>query len=141
MEYLTLNGFGYEASVATKRGGSLIRLACPALNAESLRTPIKGMTDNPFLYGTPLIFPPNRIAGGRFSFEGRVYELPVNEPATGCFPHGVLHETPFRCLTSIRFAPHLATIPAPSNTWASRTPFPYGFSISYAKTGLYSRQT
>ena len=51
--------------------------------------------DNAFLYGTPLLFPPNRIKNGKFTFEGREYSLPVNEEATGCFLHGTLHETPF----------------------------------------------
>lgn len=33
-----------------------------------------------FQYGTPLLFPPNRVRNGRFSFRGREYKLPLNEP-------------------------------------------------------------
>ena len=43
----------------------------------------------PAAYGFPVLFPPNRIDGGRFVFRGREYFLPVNEPARGNHLHGV----------------------------------------------------
>ena len=92
---LELHAHGYTAVILPERGGSCVDLAKGDVHA--LRTP-KSMTDyegNPFLYGTPLLFFPNRISGGSFDFEGRRYVLPMNEPATGCFLHGTLHETPF----------------------------------------------
>ena len=125
MDSIFLNGFGYAAQIAPARGGSLLRLARPALKAESLRTPPDGPLDNPFLYGTPLLFPPNRIAGGRFAFEGRDYALPVNEPATGCFLHGALHRTPFQ----VRYADTLCAklfYHAPAGAYMG---FPHAFSI------------
>ncbi|MBO7214246.1 MAG: aldose 1-epimerase, partial [Clostridia bacterium] len=51
--------------------------------------------DNPYLYGAPLLFPVNRISGGKFKFENREYVFPINEEKTNCHLHGVLHETPF----------------------------------------------
>ena len=51
--------------------------------------------DNPYLYGMPILFPVNRIEGGRFTFEGREYVFPINEEKTGCHLHGDLHQTPF----------------------------------------------
>ena len=51
--------------------------------------------DNPYLYGMPVLFPVNRIEGGRFEFEGREYRFPINEPETGCLLHGILHAAPF----------------------------------------------
>ncbi|MFC5651176.1 aldose 1-epimerase [Paenibacillus solisilvae] len=33
-----------------------------------------------FKYGTPILFPPNRIKKGTFSFQGKTYRLPINEP-------------------------------------------------------------
>ncbi|NQX58432.1 aldose 1-epimerase [Paenibacillus qinlingensis] len=38
------------------------------------------------MYGTPILFPPNRILEGTFTFGGRHYRLPLNEP-----PHHHLH--------------------------------------------------
>ena len=90
-----LRAHGYTAVILPERGGSCVDLAKGDVHA--LRTPAS-MADyeaDPFLYGTPILFFPNRISGGSFDFEGRRYVLPVNEPATGCFLHGTLHETPF----------------------------------------------
>lgn len=54
----------------------------------------------------PMLFPPNRISGAEFEFEGRTYKFPVNESKTGCFVHGIMHETAFdileACDTSIK---------------------------------------
>ncbi|AZN43083.1 aldose 1-epimerase [Paenibacillus albus] len=37
-------------------------------------------------YGTPILFPPNRVREGTYTFNGRTYQLPINEP-----PHHHLH--------------------------------------------------
>lgn len=51
--------------------------------------------------GTPVLFPwPNRIAGARFTWEGAEYELPRNEPSTGCSIHGYAVAAPWRVVTS-----------------------------------------
>lgn len=51
--------------------------------------------------GVPILFPwPNRIAGGRFTFEGREYLLPVNEQATGASIHGYAVDRPWRVIDS-----------------------------------------
>lgn len=92
---LRLIGAGYEAWILPHRGANCVRLWRPACGTESLRTPSGESMDHPYLYGTPVLFPPNRIAGGHFTFAGREYRLPVNEPATGCFLHGTLHQMPF----------------------------------------------
>ncbi|XID92326.1 aldose 1-epimerase [Paenibacillaceae bacterium WGS1546] len=39
-----------------------------------------------FQYGTPILFPPNRVKNATFTFRGQVYTLPLNEP-----PHHHLH--------------------------------------------------
>jgi len=84
------------AEVLPERGANLIKFVDKELNADVLRTP-KDDSDfeNPFFYGTPILFPPNRISGGQFEFEGRKYIFPINEPDTGCVLHGTLHETAF----------------------------------------------
>ncbi len=88
----------YEAKIQPSRGANCLSFKHFPSKICALRTynpdEITEL-DNPFLYGTPLLFPPNRIKGGRFTYDGREYTLPVNEEATGCFLHGTLHETPF----------------------------------------------
>ena len=92
---IELEAAGYRAQILPERGGSCISLT--RYGAQALRTPEgeESYKANAFLFGTPLLFFPNRISSGRFTFEERTYSLPVNEPATGCFLHGTLHETAF----------------------------------------------
>ena len=63
-----LAGFGWQAEVLPAYGMNLIRLA--RSGSELLRTP-EGETQlrrEPQVYGMPLLLPPNRTAGGAFTF-------------------------------------------------------------------------
>ena len=51
-------------------------------------------------YGMPVLFPPNRIADGRFVFENREYVFPVNEPKTRCHLHGDLNKREFELISA-----------------------------------------
>lgn len=86
------------AEIYPKRGANLIRLFDKKYGVEILRSPEQlsdFTTKNPYLFGMPLLFPPNRISDAKFEFEGRIYKFPVNEEKTGCFVHGIMHETEF----------------------------------------------
>ena len=48
------------------------------------------LSSHPQYYGVPLIFPPNRTADGLFRFQGRIYQLPINDPAHNFNVHGIL---------------------------------------------------
>jgi aldose 1-epimerase len=87
----------YRAEICSADGGNCYRLYEKAHGAELLRTPHSEDALNAArcLYGTPLLFPANRIRGGCFPFLGRTYTFPINEPETGCHLHGDLHRTPF----------------------------------------------
>lgn len=50
------------------------------------------------VYGVPFLFPPNRIKGGCFTFDGREYRFPINEPERGNSIHGVMSQTAFEVL-------------------------------------------
>ena len=96
--FLPIEGGGYTAVIHPSRGANCISLRHES-GASLLREPPRdGILDNPYLYGMPILFPVNRIAGGEFSFEGRLYRFPINEPNTGCHLHGFLHETPFNVI-------------------------------------------
>lgn len=86
------------AEIYPSRGANIIRLFDKKLGIDILRTPdvlSDFETQNPYLYGMPMLFPPNRISDAEFEFENRMYKFPVNEPNTGCFVHGTMHETEF----------------------------------------------
>ncbi len=47
--------------------------------------------------GIPILFPfPNRVAGGTYTFEGRTYQLDVNEPGRHNHIHGLVCNRPWR---------------------------------------------
>lgn len=92
--FIHIHSDGYLAVIDLKRGANCISLRNCEYNAVLLREPPE-VLDNPYLYGMPILFPVNRISGGEFTFEGREYKFPINEPATGCHLHGTLHETEF----------------------------------------------
>lgn len=97
MEFLTLKKGGYEAVFTPEYGANCISLVHLASGAKLLRSPEspEAFESVPYLYGMPLLFPPNRIADGRFTFEGKTYQFPINEPSRNAFLHGTLYQTPF----------------------------------------------
>src|SRR5438067_7438461 len=55
----------------------------------------EGLGPNGYSAGVPILFPfPNRVRGGRYTFEGRSYELDINEPARGNHIHGLVANLP-----------------------------------------------
>ncbi|MFS0727129.1 aldose 1-epimerase [Paenibacillus sp. 1P07SE] len=73
-------------------GSNLISLTWRESELELLRTPdsAEAYHAKPPLYGTPVLFPPNRIEDGTFTFNNRTYTFPVNEAERGNHIHGVL---------------------------------------------------
>jgi len=95
---INLSGGGYSAVINLNRGANCISLR-HEFGAVILREPEDpNVLDNPYLYGMPILFPVNRIDNGCFTFDGRQYRLPINEPATGCHLHGELHRTAFEII-------------------------------------------
>lgn len=94
---VVLNSGGYIAEFSSQRGATCFRLFHERSGREILRFPEDEETffENVFLYGNPVLFPPNRIRGGKFSFRGREYCFPVNEPRTNCHLHGELYQRRF----------------------------------------------
>lgn len=49
--------------------------------------------EQPMYFGNPLLFPfPNRVAGGRFTFGGKTYQLPITETERGHSLHGLVYD-------------------------------------------------
>lgn len=98
MEFIKLKCGASEAIINLSRGANCISLKNTEYNADILRTPSD--IENPdgcYLYGMPILFPVNRISGGRFEFEGREYVFPINEPKTNSTIHGDICVLPFCC--------------------------------------------
>ena len=94
---ISLQAGDYTALINSERGANCISLRNSKYKAVILREPNKsGALDNPYLYGMPILYPANRIFGGCFEFEGRIYKFPINEPETNCHLHGMLHKMEFK---------------------------------------------
>lgn len=91
---IQLNCADFSAIIDENHGAN-----CVSLRNERLGIAIlKEHDENPYLMGMPVLFPVNRIADGKFVFEGRTYTFPINEPRTNCHIHGTLHQLPFTVL-------------------------------------------
>lgn len=83
------------ARINLSRGANLISFVDKRYDASVLREPDYDNLGNSYIYGMPILFPVNRISEGKFKFQERTYSFPVNEPATGCHLHGILHDKEF----------------------------------------------
>ena len=89
----------YTALVVPGQGANLVRLANTRLGAEILRTPagdeVEEFRRRPHVFGLPILFPPNRIADGQYTFDGRTYRFPITDAKGGHYHHGILKSQPF----------------------------------------------
>jgi aldose 1-epimerase len=93
-EAFRLYAAGYESVVVPSLGANVISLRA-TVNGQTvdiLRTPPDGETllNDPYAYGVPILFPANRVAGGKYSWDGVEYSFPKNYP-NNVHIHGVLH--------------------------------------------------
>src|SRR4051794_13819480 len=89
---------GASASVVPSLGFNLFDLRLPAAgavrpivmaNADFVANPVK-----PSRNGIPVLFPfPNRVRAGKYTFEGKSYELPINNPPNAI--HGFAMAVPW----------------------------------------------
>ena len=88
LKQLALRSGRWEAAVAPDFGANLTKLAYDGFPI--LRSPEREeelLSKSRYVYGNPLLLPPNRTKDGSFCFEGRSYSLPVNEPEPVSYTH------------------------------------------------------
>lgn len=85
----------YEAAVLPGIGGNLICFRDTENGYRFLHEPeaegMEAFKARPGIHGIPVLFPPNRYEDGKFPWNGKTYQFPVNEVATGNHLHGFLH--------------------------------------------------
>ncbi|MGE1100779.1 aldose 1-epimerase [Peribacillus simplex] len=87
-----------EAILAPSLGSNLLSLKYKHKDIELLRTPdsVEEYKKASILYGMPILFPPNRIEDGQFTYKGTVYKFPINEMKKSNHIHGFLHDKPWQ---------------------------------------------
>ena len=127
---ICLQAGGWQALVLPGFGANLIRLSREG--RELLRTPesLSQLQADPFLYGSPLLLPPNRTRDGAFTFDGQEYRLPISEPQTHCQLHGQLASAPFTlaCQSAVHCVSRLMN---PAGGPGSRFPFAFLLEIEH----------
>lgn len=94
-EIVTIQGYGWEAKIAPAYGANPVSLQ---YGGEDILVPCSEEMKDPFLIGAPILLPANRTAGGKFSFAGQEYHLPVNDSFQCANLHGSLYHQLFRVL-------------------------------------------
>ena len=124
---------GWRAEIAPEQGANII---CLQDAGTDVLAPLRASNEDPFLIGSPLLFPANRTAGGKFRFEGEDYTLFVNEQKSGACLHGLLHDAPFSVLGQTQNSVRLAY-----QNVGELYPFPFRMEVLYTLTaeGLESQ--
>ena len=92
---VTIRGEDWEADILPETGANPVRLT---FRGEAVLRPLEDksvLAVNPFLWGSPILIPANRTDGGRFSFDGREYHLPLNEARLNNNLHGMMYTLAF----------------------------------------------
>lgn len=92
----TVKAGGYEAKILPEIGGNLISLKKGDAELLHQYDTLESIAQKPTWYGLPVLFPPNRIEDGVFTFEGRRYEFPRNEVTRNNSLHGFLQDRPWK---------------------------------------------
>jgi aldose 1-epimerase len=89
---VVLENEALRATVVPAWGGRVVSLYSKRAGLELLREPASAAAyhEAPLVYGVPVLFPPNRIEGGTFTFEGRTYEFERNEAGGLNHIHGLV---------------------------------------------------
>lgn len=88
--------------------------------------PAEAMCDG--AHGAPLIPWPNRLGGGRYSFDGQDYQLPITEPEHGNAIHGLLRWRNWRPIERSEGHVVMGIRLYPQSGW----PFALEISVGYA---------
>lgn len=90
---------GYEALMIPSVGANTVSLKNSSLRADILRTPAEDEVElfvlKPQTFGIPILFPPNRIEDGTYTWNGVTYTFPINNLKQNNHNHGVLKTQPF----------------------------------------------
>ena len=97
----------YEAILVPSIGANLVKLYNKVLKIDILRTPTEDEVGTfllrPQIFGVPLLFPPNRIEDGTYTYAGKKYQFPITIPAQNNYHHGVIKSQDFT-ITRTRFS-------------------------------------
>lgn len=145
MTPLILENGIFRAELVPEIGGNIISLRHQPSGTKLLREPadLRELKRFPEQFGMPVLFPPNRIEDGKFTFEGRLCQLPVNETAMHNHLHGLAVNQPWNLVFHTEHSAGLTYDFSSSNP--EYEGFPFAFTLKreviLTETGLLDRMT
>lgn len=98
-EAVEMEAGGYEALMIPAMGANMVKLVNKEKNVNILRTPteedMEVFPTRPQLYGLPLLFPPNRIEDGTYTYKDKTYQFPITIPNQNNYHHGIIKSQKF----------------------------------------------
>ncbi len=132
MEIKISNSIGDYAVIQEQTGASLIELNLAGLSLIDLpgskNHPLESNPYHPSALLTPWV---NRVRNGNYSFKGKNYQLPINEPALGNAIHGLLARKSF---TLVKQSSSSVTLKHEYKGEEPNYPFPFQFQYTYTLT-------
>ncbi len=96
-EAVMLHNDDLQITIVPAWGSNLISLIRKKENIELLKVPASAeeFWSRPVLYGVPILFPPNRIEAGAFTYSGQTYQFEINEKNHNHI-HGLVLRKPWK---------------------------------------------
>ena len=85
----------WRAEISARHGANITRLQ---FDNNDVFVPLESecqLKKDPFIIGSPILFPANRTNKGEFEFQGIKYNLPINDPLKVANLHGFLYSVSF----------------------------------------------
>jgi aldose 1-epimerase len=132
MEIKISNSIGDYTVIQAQTGASLIELNLAGLSLIDLpgskNHPLESNPYHPSALLTPWV---NRVRNGNYSFKGKNYQLPINEPALGNAIHGLLARKSFNL---VKHSSSSVTLMHEYQGEEPNYPFPFQFQYTYTLT-------
>ena len=138
MTPLILENGIFRAEIVPEIGGNIVSLRHLSSGTKLLREPadLRELERFPEQFGLPVLFPPNRIEDGQFTFEGRLCQLPVNETAMHNHLHGLVVNKLWNLISHTEHSADLTYDFTPSNPAYEGFPFAFTLKRELILTGL-----
>jgi len=117
----------WQATVCPRLGANVTALTVGGKDVLRPLTDEKQLEVDPYLQGAPLLFPANRTAKGEFVWQGKTYNMPINEEISGGNLHGFLH---FQVFAVDSVTENTITM-SHSHIADAHFPFSFRFTVTY----------
>lgn len=118
----------WAAEICPRLGANVVNLK---YNGSDVLAPLNDeaqLEKSLYLQGAPILMPANRTYKGRFTFEGKEYVLPINEPHNDCNLHGSVLKQAFDVVETAVDSVTLRLL----DTEAKSYPFPFELTVVYS---------